>query len=120
MSWDCCNPAGQCQQGPGCPAGAGDRNVCRSAPEATIARVARIGKRKHALHMVTLDKDAREAKGLSRALINWIEAMLLLVSVGLVVHAIDPMPQCAPGDGAGCAIGVAAGVQKLVTDGGHS
>lgn len=101
MSWGCCTPDGRCQQGHGCPAGASDKDACRSAREMRIARVARIGKRRPALHSVDLDKAERQTrrKGLGRWLVNWIEAVLLMAAIGLVVHAIDPTPQFTAGAG---------------------
>lgn len=60
MTWDCCNPAGQCQQGHGCPVGASCHRqaackdtACPGHPGRTSG-LARVGKQ-HALRNVMLD-----------------------------------------------------------------
>lgn len=84
MTWNCCTPTGECQQGPGCPAGRKD--TCPGQPGAQAARVARVGKqhsRQDALRNVMLD--AGQAPKTPGVLQSMLRRVLQLVGAAAVL-----------------------------------
>ncbi len=107
MSWDCCTPDGQCQQGPGCPAGIGCHGLpgckdtaCPGRPDG--GRVACASKRP-SVHRVMLDGGPAKA-ATPRPLLHIAKRVTQLAAVAalvliwaLVTETADGAPDCSQG-----------------------
>lgn len=94
--WSCCNPAGKCEQGPGCPAG----GACYSMPGCADtqcpghpggAKVAKIKRKYKALHPTIPNAASRVyLKYLARAM------LMFLAVAGVCAVAVSLIPRGAP------------------------
>ena len=81
MSWDCCNPRGECRMGPGCPAGVLLDQPQRTSAKTTPTPAARTGTPTH----VDLRRVQLVAKAKPQTARPLLAALLIAVAKGVLV-----------------------------------
>lgn len=98
--WSCCNPAGKCERGPGCPAG----GACHSMPGCADthcpghpggAKVAKVKRRYPAKSPLMANASRIYIKRLARAMLLFLAVSVLCSLAVSMIPRIPPKTDCA-------------------------